>query len=105
MGKTFGIIALIFGIIGVIMIIIDIYLAFMFVIMSPFITPPFFIQIIIEIISIACTIVAIVCGAIGIKKDDSRGLAIAGLILGTIGMIPVIISIISVFGMYGFTFF
>ncbi|MHA1373743.1 MAG: hypothetical protein ACTSR7_05570, partial [Promethearchaeota archaeon] len=53
-------------------------------------------------------IVAIVFGAIGIKKDDSNGMAIAGLVLGIISVICVAVMavflavILAMFGMGAF---
>ena len=95
MGKTLGIVALVFGIIGVVVLLIDIYLTFIFVALSPFIYPPIPLLTTLAVIIIACIIVAIVCGAVGIKKDDSPGLAIAGLVLGSILTIPFLIGIIG----------
>ncbi len=95
MGKTLGIVALVFGIIGVVVLLIDIYLTFTFVALSPFIYPPIPLLITLVVIIIACIIVAIVCGAVGIKKDDTPGLAIAGLVLGSILTIPFLIGIIG----------
>ena len=74
MGKALGIVALIFGIIGIIIPLViirpmDIW-GFPALLFLPY--PP--------------NIVAIICGAIGISKDDSPGLAKAGLILGCIGL-------------------
>ena len=66
MGNTFGIIALIFGIIGLCC------------------------GWILSLFGLVLPIVAIVCGAIGIKKDDSSGMAIAGLVLGSISVICII---------------
>ena len=75
MGKALGIVALIFGIIGMIisLVIMAPMLGWGFSALAFF---PYF-----------PNIVAIICGSIGIKKDDSPGLAIAGLILGSIGLI------------------
>ncbi len=80
MGKALGIVALIFGIIGMII---------SLVIMAPMVGWGFS--------SLAFfpyfpNIVAIICGSIGIKKDDSPGLAIAGLILGSIGLIIAVMA-------------
>lgn len=96
MGKIFGIIALIFSVIGVVVIIIATLTINLLLLLSPFFYPPLPLVIIIDIIPLICIIVAIVCGAIGIKKDDSHGLAIAGLIIGSIGVIPYIIAIVAV---------
>ncbi|MHA1190740.1 MAG: hypothetical protein ACTSP9_00420 [Promethearchaeota archaeon] len=67
MANTFGIIALIFGIIGLCC------------------------GWIISYIGIVFPIVAIVCGAIGIKKDDSSGMSIAGLVLGIISIMCIVL--------------
>jgi hypothetical protein len=86
MSNTNGIIALIFGIIG---------LCCAWIIPIPFV--PFLFP-----------IVAIVFGAIGIKKDDSHGMAIAGLVLGIISLVCVAIAlvflamILAMLGMGGF---
>lgn len=83
MSNTNGIIALIFGIIG---------LCCAWLIPIPFVPWLF-------------PIVAIIFGAIGIKKDDSNGMAIAGLVLGIISIICVAIAavflavILSMFGL------
>jgi len=61
--KTFGILALVFGIIG------------------------FF--------TLGATgILAIIFGAIGLSKDEERGLAIAGLVLGIVSLVVGIILIV-----------
>ena len=73
MGNTFGIIALIFGIIGLCCGWILSYIGLVF------------------------PVVAIVCGAIGMKKDDSAGMSIAGLVLGIISVICTIV--ITVFAL------
>ena len=80
MGKALGIVSLIFGIIGMII---------SLVIMVPmwgwgFSALAFF--------PYFPNIVPIICGSIGIKKDDSPGLAIAELILGSIGLIIAVVA-------------
>ena len=87
MGKALGIVSLNFGIIGAIAILINLIFAMFFFIDA-------FLGITIMIIALSSSIVAIVCGGIGIKKDDSPGLAIAGLVLGSIFPILVVFSII-----------
>ena len=82
MGKTLGIIALIFGIVGVLIIFIS------------FFPTPF---VIFWYVQVTAPIVGIICGGIGIKKDDSPGLAIAGLVLGSIGLILWGISVVIIF--------
>jgi hypothetical protein len=83
MGKVFGLIALILGIIGIIGVW---FLTFFF----------YFSALIIGIL-------AIVFGGIGIAKDDSKGLGIAGLILGIITLIIWFLwPILLLFGLLGF---
>ena len=72
MGKALGIVALVFGIIGIATSLIS------------FIPTPF---IILWYVPLATSVVGIICGSIGIKKDDSPGLAITGLVLGSVGLI------------------
>ena len=71
MSNTNGIIALIFGILG---------LCCAWAIPIPF-------------VGLIFPIIAIIFGAIGIKKDDSHGMAIAGLVLGIIALVCVILAI------------
>jgi len=75
MGKMFGIISLICGIIG-----------FALTPMGYF-AVPLFLRFVLLFATPVLTGTAIVCGGLGIAKDDSKGLAIAGLIIGSIGMI------------------
>jgi len=91
MGKTLGIIALTFGIIGLVVAILTAVASYFVIVLSPFIFFPIPILSIIGFAAIACLVVAIICGAIGIKKDDKPGFAIAGLALGTLGFLPQII--------------
>ena len=72
MGKAIGIVALIFGIIGIASSLIS------------FIPTPF---VILWYGPLATSVVGMICGGIGIKKDDSPGLAITGLVLGSVGLI------------------
>lgn len=74
MSNTNGIISLIFAIVG------------LFIGCIPFI----------GWIGIFFPIVAIIFGAIGIKKDDSNGMAIAGLVIGIISLLCIIL-VITVF--------
>ena len=53
-------------------------------------------------------IIAIIFGAIGIKKDDSSGMAIAGLVIGCISLLCIILVIVvfaalfaAMFGAFG----
>jgi len=85
MGKALGIVSLNFGIIGAIAILINLIFALFFFIDA-------FLGITTMIIALSSSIVAIVCGGIGIKKDDSPGLAIAGLVLGSINPIVLVFS-------------
>lgn len=71
MSNTNGIIALIFGIIG---------LCCGWAIPLPF-------------VGLILPIIAIIFGAIGIKKDDSNGMAITGLILGIISLVCIILAV------------
>lgn len=86
MGKALGIVSLIFGIIG--MIISFFIMVAMMVVSSRIVGGFLFLAFVLYFPNI----VAIICGRIGIKKDDSPGLAIAGLILGSIGFIITLIA-------------
>jgi uncharacterized membrane protein len=78
MSNTYGIVALIFGIIGLCC---GWALAFLY------------------FIGFIISAIAIIFGAIGIKKDDSNGMAITGLILGIISLVCEIIlfSVLAAF--------
>ena len=82
MGKALGIVALVFGIIGIATSLIS------------FIPTPF---IILWYVPLATSVVGIICGGIGIKKDDSPGLAITGLVLGSVGLIIWILFVVIYF--------
>ena len=82
MGKTLGIVALVFGIIGIITALIS------------FMPTPF---VILWYGSVTTSAVGIICGGIGIKRDDSPGLAIIGLVLGSVGLIIWIIFVVIYF--------
>ena len=83
MGKVFGLLGLLFGIIGIVGVW---FFTFFF----------YFSALIIGIL-------AIVFGAIGIAKDDSKGMGIAGLILGIITLIIWFLwPILVLFGLLGF---
>ena len=82
MGKTLSIVALVFGIIGIATSLIS------------FLPTPF---IILWYVPLATSIVGIICGGIGIKKDDSPGLAITGLVLGSVGLIIWILFVVIYF--------
>lgn len=82
MGKTLGKLALVFGIIGLLF-----WIALVFAIMG-LVVPILMLSLVLSIIlSIPSSILAIIFGAIGIKKDDSSSLAITGLVLGSIAII------------------
>ena len=72
MGKALGIVALVFGIIGITTSLIS------------FMPTPF---VILWYVPLTTSVVGIICGGIGIKMDDSPGLGILGLILGSAGFI------------------
>ena len=78
MSNTMGVIALIFGILGL--------------------CCGWILEVFIPFVSIIFPIIAIIFGAIGIKKDDSNGMAIAGLILGIISLVcyALIITVFAV---------
>ena len=82
MGKTLGIVALVFGIIGIATSLIS------------FIPTPF---IILWYVPVTTSVVGVICGGIGIKMDDSPGLAITGLVLGSVGLIIWILSVVIYF--------
>ena len=82
MGKTLSIVALVFGIIGIATSLIS------------FLPTPF---IILWYAPLTTSIVGIICGGIGIKKDDSPGLAITGLVLGSVGLIIWILFVVIYF--------
>lgn len=70
MGKVFGILALVFGLIGL----LGGWLLVLFLPYGQYYLPA----------------AAIVLGIIGIIVDDSKGMAIAGLVLGVVGIIFVL---------------
>ncbi len=82
MGKALGIVALIFGIIGIATSLISLF-------PTPFV--------ILWYVPLATSVVGIICGGIGIKKDDSPSLAIAGLVLGSVGLIIWIVFFVILF--------
>ncbi len=90
MGKVFGIIALICGILG--------FIGWLLFGLLPFNLP---------FSGLYLPVAAIVFGIIGIIVDDSKGMAIAGLILGCIGIIfillilPLIIVFLVLIGFGG----
>jgi hypothetical protein len=74
MSNTYGIISLIFALVG------------LFIGWIPFI----------GLFGLIFPIIAIIFGAIGIKKDDSHGMAIAGLVIGCISLLCIIL-VVTVF--------
>ena len=82
MGKALGIVALVFGIIGIATSLIS------------FIPTPF---VILWYVPLTTSVVGIICGGIGIKMDDSPGLAITGLVLGSVGLIIWILFVVIYF--------
>lgn len=82
MGKALGIVALVFGIIGIATSLIS------------FIPTPF---VILWYVPVTTSVVGIICGGIGIKMDDSPGLAIIGLVLGAVGLIIWILFVVIYF--------
>jgi len=83
MGKIFGLLGLIFGLIGIIGV--------------------WFITFFFYFGALLIGILAIVFGGIGIAKDDSKGLGIAGLIVGIITLIIWFIwPILLLFGLLAF---
>ena len=78
MGKALGIIALVFGIVSLALSLFSYALAISFL---------FFL---LTFISLGLAVAGIICGAIGIPKDDKAGLAIAGLIVSSIAVIAFI---------------
>ena len=82
MGKALGIVALIYGIIGIVTSLIS------------FFPTPF---VILWFVPITTSVVGIINGGIGINKDDSPGMAITGLVLGSVGLIIWIISYVVLF--------
>ena len=85
MGNKLGIMSLVFGIIGIITLIF--MMIFLPVLESYIYIIRFITWIITGILLSSSSIVAIVLGGLGIKKDDSPGLAIAGLVLGSLCVI------------------
>jgi len=82
MGRAFGIVALIFGIICIPLNIVAAVTGGTF---GFFGMPQ--IGALIIVLGWGCIVVAIVFGILGIILDDSKGMGVAGLILGIIGLI------------------
>ena len=83
MAKTFGIISLVSGIISMFLIGLNTMQAPILGILIP---------------AMIVAAVGIIFGGLAIAKDDSKGLGIAGLILGTIGLAFPIWTFISILG-------
>lgn len=89
MGKTFGALALTFGLIALLV-------GWLIMWLVPFG----------DIIMYVLCVLAIVFGIVGIIKDDSKGMGIAGLILGIIALIcwPIlwgIVFAVIILGLFG----
>jgi hypothetical protein len=86
MGRAFGIVALIFGIISIpVGGIISPLAQFLASLGGLFGNPQF--GIIISILGWVCIVVAILFGIIGIIVEESKGMGIAGLVLGIVSLI------------------
>lgn len=83
MSKKFGIIALIFGLIALVISIIIMQQVF-----TQAVVP------LIAILGFVFAVIPIILGSVGIAKDDKRGLAIVGLIIGCITVVICIIILI-----------
>lgn len=83
MGKAFGITSLVLGIISIGLIGLNAMRSPIAILMIP---------------SMIVAGVGVVFGGLSIAKDDSKGLGIAGLILGTIGLAFPIWAFISILG-------
>jgi len=83
MAKTYGIISLVSGIISIFLIGLNTMQAPILGILIP---------------AMIVAAVGIIFGGLAIAKDDSKGLGIAGLILGTIGLAFPIWAFISILG-------
>jgi len=83
MGKAFGITSLVLGIISVGLIGLNTMRSPILIILLP---------------AMIIAVVGVIFGGIAIAKDDSRGLGIAGLILGTIGLAFPIWALINIMG-------
>lgn len=92
MGKTFGALALVFGLIALVV-------GWALMLFVPFG----------DYIVYALAVLAIIFGIIGIVKDDSKGMGIAGLILGIIalilGFIIAFVVIAIILGLGGMSLF
>jgi len=82
MGKALGIVALVFGLIGIATSLIS------------FFPTPF---VILWYAPVTTSVVGIICGGIGIKMDDSPSLALTGLVLGSVGLIIWILYVVIYF--------
>jgi len=83
MGKAFGITSLVLGIISVGLIGLNTMRSPILIILLP---------------AMIIAVVGVIFGGLAIAKDDSKGLGIAGLILGTIGLAFPIWALINIMG-------
>ena len=83
MGKAFGITSLVLGIISVGLIGLNAMRSPILIILIP---------------SMIVAVVGVIFGGLAVAKDDSKGLGIAGLILGTIGIAFPIWAFVSLLG-------
>ena len=86
MGSAFGIVAMIFGLISIPLCVAITAISSMSSIYSSLLGMPDILALF-SIIGWLIPAIAIIFGIIGIIKDDTKGLAIAGLILGAIALI------------------
>jgi len=90
MGKALGIISLIFGLIGL--------------------TVGWTIGMLLPLGSFYLPVTALVCGIVGVCVQEKKGMAIAGLVLGAVGIVlaifvfPILIYLIQYF-LYGYPIF
>lgn len=90
MGKVYGILSLVFGIISFALSPLSYFgLAVAFRIIGTFLTG-------------GLAAAGIICGIIGVIKDDGKGLALAGLIVSNVAMVNFIVgSVLSFWGITG----
>ena len=90
MGKVYGILSLVFGIISFALSPLSYFgVAVAFRIIGTFLTG-------------GLAAAGIICGIIGIIKDDGKGLALAGLIVSNVAMVNFIVgSVLSFWGITG----
>lgn len=86
MGKVLGIISLVFGLVSLVLTLLY-YL----------IDTLGFLNILFVYLAAGLAGAGIICGVIGISKDDKPGLAIAGLVISSISMVIFIVRFVSHF--------